>query len=116
MTDALDRAIWTVTDNADWSQPLVFTDRNGTPYDLTGSTFRLDFKVARDDGAAVVSLTTGNGGVASTDLENGAITLELADFAIAAGSYVGDLIRIAGAGREHLLDIELVVVKGVTGL
>lgn len=116
MAEALDLAIWTVTDNADWSQPLVFTDRNGSPYDLTGSTFRADFKADREDGAAVISLTTGNGGVASTDLANGAITLNLADFAIAPGSYVGDLIRIAGGGREHLLDIELEVIKGVTGL
>ncbi len=116
MTTALDRAIWTVTDNADWSQPLVFTDRNGAPYDLTGSTFRADFKADRDDVAAVISLTTANGGVASTDLANGAITLNLADFALSPGSYVGDLIRIAGGGREHMLDIELEVFKGVTGI
>lgn len=116
MATELDTIIWTITDNADWLQPLVFTDRNGVPYDMTGSTFRLDFKVSRDDAAAVASLTTANGGVASTDLANGAVTLSIADFGIEVGSYVGDLLRIAGGGREHLLDVELVVNKGVTGI
>lgn len=115
MTSTLDRAIWTVTDNADWSQPLVFTDRNGVPYDFSGSTFRLDFKASADDADPVVSLTTGNGGITSSDLENGMVTLNLADFTVDPGEYVGDLIRISGAVREHLIDVELHVVKGVTG-
>lgn len=116
MATELDKAVWTISDNADWAQPLVFTDRNGAPYVLTGSTFRLDFKVSRDDASAVVSLTSGNGGVASTDLANGTVTLNIADFAVPAGTYIGDLIRIAGSAREHLIDIELNVVKGVTGI
>lgn len=116
MASNLDHAIWTITDNTDWLQPLVFTDRSGQPYDLTGSTFRLNFKTSREDVAAVASLTSGNGGIVSTDLPNGTITLSIADFAIPAGEYVGDLIRIAGAGREHLLDITLRVIKGVTGI
>lgn len=116
MATGLDCAIWTITDNADWLQPLVFTDRGGAPYDMTGSTLRVDFKASRDDPAAVLSLTTGNGGIVSDDLANGAISLSIADFAVAPGDYVGDLIRITGGAREHLLDVTLNVVRGVTGI
>ena len=111
-----DTGIWTIRDNTDWAQPLVFTDRNGVAYVLSGSTFRLDLKLSVDDVSPAASLTTGNGGIVSTDLVNGAITLNIGDFVLPAGSYVGDLVRISGSVRETLLVMQVLVRKGVTGL
>lgn len=105
-----------IRDNTDWSVPLQFTDRFEVPYNLTGSTFRMDIKASVDDVAAVASLTTANGGIVSTDLANGVITIEIADFAIAPGDYVYDLVRISGTARETLSYGALTVEKGVTGL
>lgn len=105
-----------IRDNTDWSVPLRFADRYDVPYDLTGSTFRLDVKASVDDVAAVASLTSANGGIEHVDLANGEITLHFADYAIAPGDYVYDLVRISGAVRETLGHGALTVAKGVTGL
>ncbi len=105
----------TIRDNTDWAIPLVFTDENGVAYDLTGSSFRLDIKGSVDDPAAVASLTTAGGGIASTSLADGQITIAIGDFAIAPGTYVYDLVRISGAARETLLFGTFTVEKGVTG-
>ena len=65
-------------------------------------------------GTLLLSLTTGGGGISSTDLTNGTITLNVPDFALAAGSYVYDLIRISGSVREYLCGGKFTARAGVT--
>lgn len=99
-------------DNADWAVPLAFVDEDDIPYDFTGSTFRLDIKVTVDT-ALILSLTSG-GAIAHTDLPNGTITPQIADGALAIGSYVYDLIRISGSARETLMFGKVFCEKGVS--
>lgn len=106
---------WTIRDNADYQQALKFTDETGAAYDFTGDTFRMDLKRSAADAAAVASLTTANSGILSTDLAGGTITLSIADYAIAPGVYLFDLIRITGAARETLAFGTLEIITGITG-
>ena len=105
-----------IRDNADYSEPLTWDDEFNNPIDFTGSTFRMDIKSSVDDASAIVSLTTTNGGIESTDLANGKITVKFADFSIPPGAYVYDLLRLNGSERPTLLYGKLIVDKGVTGL
>jgi hypothetical protein len=106
---------WQITDNANWSQQIPFADRNGLPYDFTGSTFRVDLKVNRTDPTAVLSLTTANGGITATsgDLTNGTVTVNIAQGQLAAGSYLGELLRVTGS-REFMMLLVINVTLGVT--
>lgn len=106
---------WTIRDNADYQQPLRFTDETGAAYDFTGDTFRMDIKASAGDASAVASLTTANSGILSTDLDDGTITLSVATFALEPGTYLFDLIRITGAARDMLAYGTLVVEQGITG-
>jgi hypothetical protein len=106
---------WTIRDNADFQQPLVFTDETGAAYDFTGDTFRMDVKASADDAEPAASLTTANSGILSTDLADGTITLSVGDFAIDPGTYLFDLIRITGSAREMLAYGTLIVEQGITG-
>jgi hypothetical protein len=106
---------WTIRDNADYQQPLKFTDETGAAYDFTGDTFRMDIKASAGDENAAASLTTANDGILSTVLDDGTITLSIGDFAIDPGTYLFDLIRLTGSVRETLAYGTLEVVKGVTG-
>lgn len=109
-------AIITIRDNSDWLIPWDATDDDDVPYDLTGSTFRMDIKASVNDAGAALSLTTANGGIVSTDLVNGVFTVVIADFALPAGTYVYDLLRLSGGARETFVFGELIIEKGVTGL
>ncbi|MBN9078179.1 MAG: hypothetical protein BGN87_06180 [Rhizobiales bacterium 65-79] len=106
---------WTVRDNADYQQPLTFTDRDKVAYDFTGDTFRMDLKRSADDEAAAASLTTENGGILSTDLANGVITLSIGTYSVEPGTYLADLIRITGELRDPLGYGTVVIEKGITG-
>lgn len=101
--------------SADFAEEFEFQDSNDDPVDMTGSTFAMDIKTA-PGAAASLSLTTANGGIASTDLTNGTITINVADNALSADTYVYDLIRIYGspAEREILLRGSFIVATGVT--
>lgn len=101
-----------ITDNADWALPLFFTDGNDAPYDFTGDSFKMDVRETPAS-APVAQLTTANGGIDSTDLANGHVTLHLAK-GLTAGTYVYDLIRVTGAAQEYLIGGKLTVRQGVT--
>jgi hypothetical protein len=105
-----------IRNNTDWLIPLAYSDEDLVPYDFTGSTFRMDVKSTPSDPAALLSLTTASGGIAHTDLANGAITIAIPDYSLAPGAYVFDLVRISGTARETLLFGTLTVEIGVTGL
>jgi hypothetical protein len=106
---------WTISNNADYELALQFVDRDGAAWDFSDDTFRADLKASADDEEAVASLTTANGGVLSTDLENGVITLSIGTFSIDPGTYYFDLIRLTGDKRDPLLDGKVVVNTGITG-
>lgn len=102
-------------DNASLRETLRFVDRGtGTAYDFTGSTFKMDVRTSADAVSATLSLTTANGGIVSTDLDEGTIQLVVDAGDIAAGSYVYDLIRVNGSDEEMLMFGEYIVEPGVT--
>lgn len=105
----------TITTNAKWSIPFIFTDdATGAAYDFTGDTFKMDVKTSSDAASAELSLTTANGGIASTDLDAGYITIIIDKADLAVGSYVYDLIRVTGGDDEYLMGGTLTVNKGIT--
>ena len=106
----------TIRDNADFVEAIKWVDTNGDPYNLTGNTFKMDVRASANAASAEVTLTTDNGGINSTDLENGTITINVADGAISPGSYVYDLIKITTASgqRVSMMYGTFTVVDGVT--
>ncbi|PHP68173.1 hypothetical protein CSC94_05850 [Zhengella mangrovi] len=105
----------TITNNADWSIPLIFTDEaTGASYDFTGDTFKMHVRASASSPVTSLALTTANGGVASTDLSAGKITLEIGKGDLDPGSYVYDLIRVTGSAEEYLVGGALTVSDGVT--
>lgn len=98
------RIDFTAFRNADWQQVVIFSG-----VDLSGSTFAMDVKAAPGDGAALVSATIG-----TTDADEGKLVLSFDDEAVAAGTYVYDLVRITGGVREVLIYGQMIVIEGVT--
>lgn len=105
---------FSIANNVDLNEAFQWVDSGtGVPNNFTGSTFDMRIAVVAG-GAAALQLNTGNGGIVSTDLANGTITLVAADGAIAVGTYVYDLVRITGSAREPLMSGAFVVTQGVT--
>lgn len=104
---------FTIYRNVDWDIPFQFKDDAGDPVVFTGSTFEMEIATAAG-ATATLTLDTGNGGIASTDLANGKINVVIADEALAAGSYVHDLVRITGSARELLWRGAMTVNEGVS--
>lgn len=105
----------TIRDNADYVKPLAWVDQNRSVYDWTGCTFAMDIRTSADAVSATLALTTANGGIASTDLANSTITINIGPGDIVPGAYVYDLVKIdAGSVRETLMFGTATVVDGVT--
>lgn len=98
---AIDYNIWR---NADWRQAVIWA---GT--DLSGSTFAMDIKVARGDGATAASAT-----IDDTDADTGTLVLSLPDEALDAGTYYYDLVGTDSGVRTLLAYGTITVHEGVT--
>lgn len=100
-------------DNVDFDWIFQFVDQNERPHDLSGSTFEMDIATSAG-AAATLALTTANGGILSTDLANGKITITFDQGALAVGEYVYDLVRVTGGDRELFVYGTFTMLKGVT--
>lgn len=101
---------FTMWRNADFSSRLSFVDTGtGEPADFSGSTFEMDIKTAAGAGSPAASATIG-----VADIAEGHVDLLLATNGLAVGTYVYDLVRMAGGARELLATGAFVVIEGVT--
>jgi hypothetical protein len=75
---------------------FTFKDSDDAVINITGYTFEADFKESRTDTAALVSLTTANGGFVVTDGPNGMMEMRLTAVQTAllpVGRIVFDVLR-----------------------
>jgi hypothetical protein len=91
-------------------------------WNFVSQTFRLDVKAAATDGAALLSLTTGNGYIVVDDTTKRILHFNVPGSVVASslpvGRYVYDLIMLDGstpAVRVALMSGAVTVVQGVTG-
>jgi hypothetical protein len=98
-------------ENEDFDESPQWVDRGtGEPSDFTGSTFEMDIKAAgAEEGAAEASATIG-----TADIATGIIRIQVADGALAVGTYVYDLVRINGSVRSVLMTGVYEVKQGVS--
>lgn len=99
---------------------FTFEDDDEVVIDITGWTFATDIKDSRSDDAALVSLTTANGGFVVTDGPNGRldmiITAAQTDL-LPEGSMVFDLLRTdSSPGPVYYLGGSFRVKRPVTQL
>lgn len=107
------QADFEITTNAPWAFPWQFQDENETAIDYTGSTFKLQTKLAAG-GGVVTTLTSPAGGITHDDLASGKITVTF-PAGIAVGDYVHDLARLVGGVIVELMwRGTLKVEQGVT--
>lgn len=87
---------FTTSSDADLEQSFVLR-ANGSPVDLTGSTFRMMVRKTRDGNEVFVSLdSAGLGGITITNAVGGIIDLVIPKARLqrmAAGAYVHSMIR-----------------------
>lgn len=99
--------------NSLFSELITWVDQNGAPIVFTGSTFSMG--VATAPGLTpVLTLTTANSGILSTDLANGKYTITFAKGAIAVGNYYYDLMQVTGGVPSIIQSGTLIVNQGVT--
>ena len=103
-----------VTDNADWLLQLRFVDDDGVAYDMSSDSFKMDVKTDVEEATPSLELTSGGGEIDDTDADDGLLIVTIEKAALAAGSYVYDLIRVTGSAEEYLCGGFLAVNKGVT--
>ena len=87
-----------------WFNGLQFTvtktiDDVTTPYDLTGATITIDFKVVKT-GVSAQTLTIGNG-VTITDAVNGVFKIDEGNITLEPNSYFYD-IKVVNSDGENL--------------
>jgi hypothetical protein len=112
-----------IAKNEDWIVPFIYgsyADDGITvvPIDLTGSTLKLEIRVAETDNTAMVSVASPDNGIVIDDITGGAFTIVLDRAKLArltAGTYFADLVRLMANGyQERLVDAQALVVEGTT--
>jgi hypothetical protein len=100
---------------ATWTLSIVYTDYNGNPIVLTGYTARMQLR-SKFDSAAVLTLSTSNGGITITPL-TGTINLMATATqmeSIQPGLYVYDLELTSGSNIQRLIQGQMTVRAQVT--
>jgi hypothetical protein len=93
--------------------PLQYVDDLGNPIDLTGMTFRADFKLTVAD-AVAFTLSSGNGGIVTTDDVNGFFDIRIPAAAAAAGTYIFDMLQTADGDDFSFMSGTLILSQGIT--
>jgi hypothetical protein len=111
--------------NEDWVVPFVYSyvDTNGNitgPVDLTGSTIKMELRIAETDEQAIVSVFSPNGGIFIGSPSTAGqfwIAMTRADhlFRLFPGSFFVDLVRLMPSGyQERIWEGVATVVEGST--
>jgi hypothetical protein len=112
--------------NEDWKVALTYQvdySVSGDPpnvqaLDITGSSFLMQIRKVEDDPTALVSVSTGDGGIVITNGFGGQfeITISIAKAArLEPGNYVADLVRTDPNGfTERVWEGECIVVEGTS--
>jgi hypothetical protein len=111
--------------NEDWIVPFVYgtyaTDGvTVQPFDLTGSTLKMEIRVLEEDNEAIVSVFSPDNGIQfyNNDPTTGQFTINITRdklWRLYPGTFVVDCIRLLDNGyQERLFEGSAVVVQGTT--
>ncbi len=115
--------IMNISQNEDWGVPFVysFVDTNGNvtgPVDLTGSTIKMELRIAEADQQAIVSVYSPDGGIYLSNPTQGAFTIWMDRSKLVRlfpGQFVFDLVRLMPDGyQERIWEGIANVVEGST--
>jgi hypothetical protein len=114
-----------IAQNVDWAVPFIYATLNSdgvtyTPINLTGSTIKMEIRVAETDHEAIVSLWSPDNGITFTagDPTTGGFTITITrdkSSRLFPGGFVADIVRLMPNGyRERLVDATVTVARGTT--
>ena len=93
---------------------------NNTPIDLTGSTIKMENRIAETDHEAIVAVWSPDNGITFTagDPTTGGFTITITRDKLSRlfpGNFVADIVRLMPNGyRERLVDATVTVARGTT--